>query len=235
MSTEDAKELDAIKSKVIELADRLAPGSLLSIGAGKEAITVRLKPNAAELAEMLKQSLGTTIDITVGFKKFPSGGQFISPVTLHPHQVIDGQSSLRASIAMTSTRLPSGTSTTGRIRIENTGDTGLSFDASAPMGWLCEPSGSVVLGGHAGKIAASLQRMNLEPGEVGELNFIVGTADLGPSMSFVLTPGHYEVVVPVRIILSSLNTLGGAPRVIDLQARGCYLSVFDPLCRHSDS
>jgi|GEM_PF-4354683 hypothetical protein len=228
MSAEYAKVLDVMKSKVIELADRLAPGSLLSIGAGKEAITVRLKPNAAELAEKLKESFGATIDITVGFKKFPLDVHFASRLTLHPPQVVDALSILRASIAMTSTRLPSGTSTTGRTLIENMGNTCLLFDASAPVGWLCEPGGSVALGGHAGKIAASLQRMKLEPGAVGELSFIVGTGDLGPSTSFVLSPGNYEVVVPARVILSSEHT-GGVPKVVDLQARGWYLSVFDPL------
>ncbi|MHB1733980.1 MAG: hypothetical protein ACYCU8_11150 [Ferrimicrobium acidiphilum] len=228
MSKEYAKEMEAIKSKVMELAGRLAPGSLLSIGAGKEAITVRLKPNAAELAEKLKESFGATVDITVGCKKFPLDVHFASRLTLHPPQVVDALSILHASIAMTSTRLPSGTSTTGRTLIENMGNTCLLFDASAPVGWLSEPGGSVALGGHAGKIAASLQHMKLEPGAVGELSFIVGTADLGPSMSFLLSPGHYEVVVPVHVIMSSEHT-EGVPRVIDLQVRDCYLSISDPL------
>ena len=89
MSKEYAKEMEAIKSEVMELAGRLAPGSLLSIGAGKEAITVRLKPNAAELAEKLKESFGATVDITVGFKKFPLDVHFASRLTLHPPQVVD--------------------------------------------------------------------------------------------------------------------------------------------------
>ena len=112
--------------------------------------------------------------------------------------------------------------------IENMGNTCLLFDASAPVGWLSEPGGSVALGGHAGKIAASLQHMKLEPGAVGELSFIVGTADLGPSVSFLLSPGHYEVVVPVHVIMSSEHT-EGVPRVMDLQVRDCYLSISDPL------
>jgi hypothetical protein len=202
------------------IADRFAgtPGSpLQSIGLGRHVVVVRLKPDAVSIAEDLLREFGGMIEISVGFKDFPAGTSHVQlPHTL---QSRGSPAPIRATCEVDATVLRSGAAASGKVAIQNTGNSPIRVSASAGAGWLCRPGTLDIVGGYSGFIADAGHLFNIGPGGSETLNFVVGTASSEPGAGYLVPPGQYEVLVPVE-----LEVEGGQGTAL-LLARDCFIEV----------
>jgi hypothetical protein len=202
------------------IADRFAaaPGRPLeSIGVGRNAVVVRLKPNAVPIAEELSRDFGSMVEITVGFKAFPEGTYRVSlPPALQAHGSLP---TIRATCELDAARLHGGDAVTGKVAMQNIGYSDIEVSASANAGWLCRPGTLQVVGGYSGLIADAGHEFHISPGGSETLNFVAGSASCEPGAGYVVEPGRYEVIVPVDL------AVGGGQGAARILARDCFVEV----------
>lgn len=222
MTKQDGGKLKLVRSAIAaRLADE-QDNPLLSIGEGDKTITVRLKPGATSIAQALKREFGEDVEVVVGFKSFPRG-QLRNQLSYHEALQTNG---LLLPLVLTceipKTHLIEGESVTGRVTIQNVGETGIEFFGSVGVGWLCQPGTLVIAGGYSGAVAQINQRVRLDSQDTHEWNFIVGTASCEPNDQFSVKPGPYEVIVPVSLELRESDS---TQKSVHLLARNCFVIV----------
>jgi hypothetical protein len=172
------------------------------VGAGGRFF-VQLAGGAEQLAASLRERYGDRIDITVGYRSYPSGTQAadVGPCPAMP-SASEPVAGLEAELRMASTIAPGGSDLRGELVLRNTGTETIS---EAQLGTLAasmailvvRPGTTEVVGFTTAGFTSAGWAPTLAPGEEAATDAFGGTDDCTPDGSYVLPPGTYGAIVVV--------------------------------------
>lgn len=165
-----------------------------------DAVLVAVAAGRVDLLYDLRDRYSGLVSYRVGDQAYPTPAT-IWPGTTCPWAIAEGPrqvGGLRATVALVTATVTSGSEFDARVRVTNTGTVRRRFYADSTLhGYVVRPGTTEVIGVSTRYPALGGSGGDLEPGESKEFDALLGTTSCDPSLGPVLPPGTYEVLVPV--------------------------------------
>jgi len=217
------RELQAIRAEIAAVWRDDPRQPLMGDGVGYSKVSIRLRPPFERLAQELHRKYGESLEITIGFKRFPP---LAAP--LRTNRATTPQQTLLTphmdlQIELSETVVAPGDDVRGQIWLTNMGAYPVKIDTdSLVAGGIRRAGADQLIGWFSGALGGVGVSFRLAPEERGAIALVVGTASCEPTPRFVPSPGLYEVVarIPARVSSSGDGSQDG-----DLLAQGATLTV----------
>lgn len=219
------REMDSIRDELRSTLSAAPGRPMQGIGVGYMAVDLKLRAPCASLAAELSRRYGQSLEIVVGFKRFPparpaaalSASRVPEPTFIAPELLLtielerDSRDSVEA-----------GEDVRGKVWIANGGRSEVLISTdSIVSGGVKRSDLDSMSGNCSGALAGTGAEFLLSPGERASLALVVGTACCEPNDLYVPAPGIYEVMAPVPL---HLHNAASVPRR-QLVAKGATLTL----------
>lgn len=168
------------------------------LGIGDGAVEVALGATAESLAAEWHRRYGDALRITVGNLPYPP--------TTEPWPVVEAPRStttlagVELRVVLDAPDVATGENLEGRLVLSNRSDTPVPIQSGQPLvGVVVRPGTDEVVGCFSGAVAGTGWSAVLSPGDEASLRVVVGTASCRLDAGYLLPPGTYEAVVPLRL------------------------------------
>lgn len=182
---------------------------------------IQLRAPFGDLAAELHEKYGDALQVTVGHKPFP------------PEKIVDRRAvpiptptvtvpGLELTITVDTPTVAAGEDAHGRVLFANRGQRRVEGMTGLLTAGVRRESDEYMAGNFAGAVAFIGHPVRLAPGETKELGLIIGTASCLPDTSYVVPPGHYEVIATIPFNQAESQEASAHPFLV---ASGAWITV----------
>jgi hypothetical protein len=217
------RALQSIRAEVVGAWRNDHRQPLMGDGLGYSTVLVHLRPPFEGLAQELHRRYGDSLEITVGFKRFPPGGSSDAANYVKTPQEILVSRHIELKVGLIDDVVCAGDDLRGQVWLTNKRPQSINIETGAiASGGIRRPHCDQISGWFSGALSAAGVNLRLAPEECGPIALVVGTASCDSTDLYVPTPGLYEAVARVPVRVSSAD---GWKQEGEMLARGATLTV----------
>jgi len=217
------RELQSIGAEIAGVGRDDPRRPLMGHGVGYSTVSIRLRAPFERLAQELHRQYGDSIEITVGFKRFPPQASPTPTDCTTTSQEMLSTPQIELKIELRENTVAAGDDVHGQVWLINKGAKPVNIDTgSVAAGGIRRPDSDQVSGWFCGGLAGVGVNFLLAPEERGAIALAVGTASCEPTDLYVPSPGLYEVVARIRARVSFSD---GENQEGEMLAHGATLMV----------
>ncbi len=172
-----------------------------SVSIVADAVLVDVTPSALNVAAEIHEQFGADVKVRAGFKPFPPDPEFEVMFCEVDLRGDSGDDMFVTSVQMDERTVRGGDNYQGQVELhcldhEHVGD----WNAACGPAWLREIDSRRIVGGFSGSIGAALKVVSFgSDGELSHLPFVGGTESVATGDLYLVSPGVYEVAIPVKL------------------------------------
>lgn len=205
----DPAELDRVRAEVMERTGEpdVVPYLMTCCNDDGNRIIIELRADAVALAEEFWDRWGPAVEISVGYRRYPTGESTSPGTACGQLEAVDPIPGLDATLTLDRDTVPSGGETRATLVVHNRTDQTIGV-AHPKSGDVVVPGGVDRVGLTARAFRLDLQSTDLRPGDSTTVeDIVIGTTSCAPAGPPGTAPGRYEAAVRVDTLFPTQQSL----------------------------